>query len=338
MIARRAVFTDARVRRLLERFVPAADEVGRLQRGQDPESLLFQEVAEQGHYAGRTVPSSTRQGLYATTVDGRLLASINHNDPARVAAMLEKALAAWDALPEAERVPAGGWDGTGDLRRLEARYPEEGLVLRLSSRDLPRDAARDLPPGSPARPAPDWRAAAWNFDYVWLRREEARMLVPEEARVGATREVAGAVLDRLTRVSLVDNVRGQTYPAPKASLQRARLASTVTAVEGPRLTLSLEGEAHWEQAGRWPVAGNGPPVDTRRGFEGRLRGSATWDSQAQGFVAFELLAVGLRWGGTQYNARHDDLERSPIGYLFERAGREPHERVAPAAFWEYGWR
>lgn len=333
MIARRAVFTDARVRALLARFVPAADEVGRLQRGEDPESRLFQKVAEQGHYAGRTVPSSTRQGLYATTVDGQLLASINHNDPARVAAMLEKALAAWEALPEAGRVPEAGWDGTGDLRRLEARYPADGLVLRLSSRDLPRDV-----PGAAAPAAPDWRAAAWNLDYVWLRRQEAASLVPAEARVGATREAAGAVLDRLTRVALVDNVRGQTYPAPKASLERARLTSTVTAVEGTRVTLALAGEARWEQVGRWTVGGHGPPSDARRGFEGRLLGSATWDAAAQRFVAFEMLAVGLRWGGTQYNARHDDLGPSPIGYVFELAGPEPHEHVAPAAFWEYGWR
>ena len=253
MIARRAVFPDAKVRDLLKRFVPAADEVGRLQRGKDPESLLFQKVAEQGHYAGRNMPTSTRQGLYATTADGRLLASINHNDPARVAAMLEKALAAWEALSETERGAQAGWDGTTVRRRLEDRYPQEGLVLRVTTRDLPRPGALG------AAPRDGWRALAWNLDYVWFRAEEAASLVPAEHTPGATRALEGPSLDRLTRVHLVDNVRGQTYPAPKESLERARLTATVTAVEGTRLTLALEGEARWEQSGTWHIGGQGPP-------------------------------------------------------------------------------
>ena len=326
MIARRAVFTDAKVRELLTRFVPAADEVGRLQRGKDPESLLFQRIAEQGHYAGRTQPTSTRQGLYAATVDGRLLASINHNDPTRVAAMLEKALAAWDALPEAARFPPG-WDDGADRPRSDARYPVDGLVLRLTSRDLPR------PEG--ARPT-DWRAHAWNLDAVWLTAAEARSLLPAEPKVGASHEVAGPALDRLTRIALVDNVRGQTYPAPRASVERAALASRVTAVEGERVHVALEGAARWVQRGTWSVGGRGEPSPTERGFDGRMLGSATYDLAARRFVAFELLAVGLRWGGTQYTARHDDLAPAPIGYLIELAGDAPHERVAPAAIWEYG--
>jgi len=329
--ARRAVFPDAKVRALLQRFVPAADEVGRLQRGKDPESLLFQKVAEQGHYAGRSVPTSTRQGLYATTADGRMLASINHNDPARVAAMLEKALAAWDALTEAERATQAGWDGTTDRQRLEGRYPQDGLVLRVTTRDLERPGAAG------AAPRDDWRSKAWNLDYLWFRSEEAATFVPEKRALGATRTLAPAALDRLTRVQLVDNVRGQTYPAPKESLERARLTTTVASVKGTRVTLALEGEARWEQSGSWSIGDNGAATATKRGFEGRLLGSATWDTKTNRFVAFELLAVGTRWGATQYNGRHDDLAPQPIGYLFELASDAPHEHVAPAGFWEYGW-
>jgi hypothetical protein len=327
VIARRAVFTDAKVRDLLTRFVPAADEVGRLQRGKDPECLLFQQIAEQGHYGGRTQPTNTRQGLYAATVDGRLLASINHNDPTRVAAMLKQALAAWEALPRAERVPAG-WDGASERRRLEARYPSDGLALRLTSRDLPRTT------GAPPR---DWRAHAWNLDSVWFTAAEARSLLPAEPVAGATHTVTGAALDRLTRIALVDNVRGQTYPAPKAAVERATLTSRVTSIAAGRVTLALEGTARWVQRGTWSVGGRGAPSAIERGFDGRLLGRATYDTGTQRFVAFELLAVGTRWGGTQYNARHDDLEPAPIGYLFELAGDAPHERVAPAAIWEYGW-
>ena len=80
------------MRELAAKFIPAADEVGRLQSGRDAECRLFQKVAEQGHYAGRTRPSSTRQGTYATTADGTFLASWNNNNPRVVARKLREAL------------------------------------------------------------------------------------------------------------------------------------------------------------------------------------------------------------------------------------------------------
>ena len=81
MIARQSVWTDPEVKELTAKFIPAADDVGHLQSGKDAECRLFQKIAEQGHFAGRTQPSFTRQGTYATTADGTFLASWNKNDP-----------------------------------------------------------------------------------------------------------------------------------------------------------------------------------------------------------------------------------------------------------------
>jgi hypothetical protein len=317
------------VRAILERFVPAADEVGYLQRVKSPEGELFRKIAEQGHYAGRTQPTNTRQGLYAATVDGRLLASINHNDPERVAAMLERAWAAWKALDRKDRVPEGGWDGREGTERLEKHCPVDGLILRVTSRDLPR-----------ARPAADdWRAKAWNLDFAWLRADEAASLVPEGTKVGTAREWPAPLADRIVRLHLVDNVRGQTHPAEPADLIRARLTSTVSGADGRLVRLDLEGEGRWEAKGRWVVEGlGGEPKEHVRGIEARLLGSATWDATTRRFTAFEMVAVGLRWGASRYNGRQDDLAPAPIGFLFELAGDQPTERVAPASFWSYGWR
>ena len=88
-------------------FIPAADEVGHLQSGKDAECRLFQKIAEQGHYAGRTKPTSTRQGTYATTAGGTLLASWNNNDPRFVARKLREALAKWERLKAEGRQTAG---------------------------------------------------------------------------------------------------------------------------------------------------------------------------------------------------------------------------------------
>jgi hypothetical protein len=329
VIARRAVWSSAKVRAILARFVLAADEVGYLQRVKGPEGELFRKIAEQGHYAGRSQPTNTRQGLYAATVDGRLLASINHNDPDRVAAMLERAWDAWQALGEKERVPEAGWDGVAGKERLERHYPADGLTLRVTSRDLPRAEP----------PADDWRAKAWNLDFAWLRAGEVASLVPEGTKAGTAREWPAPLADRIVRLHLVDNVRGQTHPAEPADLTRARLTSTVSGADGHLVRLDLEGEGRWQAKGRWVVEGlGGEPHEHVRGVEARLLGSATWDARAQKMTAFELVAVGLRWGASRYNGRHGDLAPAPIGWLFELAGDAPADRVAPASIWSYGWR
>ena len=112
MIARQSVWTDPDVKELAAKFIPAADEVGRLQSGKDAECQLFRKIAEQGHYAGRTRPSRTRQGTYATTADGTFLASWNKNDPRVVARNLPSWPLFGASLPvpstRPERPPAVG--------------------------------------------------------------------------------------------------------------------------------------------------------------------------------------------------------------------------------------
>ena len=75
---------------------------------------------------------------------------------------------------------------------------------------------------------------------------------------------------------------------------------------------------------------------TERGFEGKLLGRATFDPKTERFVAFELVAVGERWGATRYNFR-TDLDRSPFGFASVLAGDKPIHHVAPAFVDNYGW-
>src|SRR5579862_3315688 len=160
-MARQSVWSDPKVLELAGKFVPAADEVYRmqnLQTGTDPECRLFQKFAELGHYGGR--PGTTRQGTYVATPSGLLLASINSNDPRRIEDMLRRALAKWQTLTRAERLlpndPNKQWAA---IKRPERFYPEDGLVLYVTSRDLPREASKPQPAKG------DWRANAWNLDY-----------------------------------------------------------------------------------------------------------------------------------------------------------------------------
>lgn len=311
-------------------FVPAADEVHRLQSGSDAECRLFQRVAEQGHYAGRTRPTKTRQGTYAAAPSGVLLASVNSNDPDKVAAMLQQAITRWRELSASERLLGDDLESGFASSRGPARFfPQDGLVLSVNSRDLPRET-----------PPSDWRAGAWNQDYAWFTKPEARQFLPERPTRGARHDLAGPLVLRLARLHLVDNVRGQTRAFDEDDVQQARLTALVTDVEGSIVSLHLEGRTLSSAAGRWPVDDShdalDPPPQTR-GFDAHLLGQAKYDLARQRFVAFEIVALGYRWGGTQYNLRADDLAPAAMGVVFTLAAGRSQERVAPAFFWGYGW-
>lgn len=285
----------------------------RLQNVAGPEQRVFMRCADEGHYAGR---ANTRQGIYACAPSGLFLGSLNSNFPAEVRRMLEQALARWERTPEQER-----WLSPEALRqkstRLEGWYPAGGLVLKVVSRDLPRER-----PG----PARDWRARAWNQDFAWFRKEEARRFLPEgepPAR-GQRWPVPRELVERLARFHLVDNVRGQTNGYLREHVKRAALQAEALQVTGAAIEIRLAGETATEYQGR--------------GVETFLLGRARWDRAKGRFAAFELVAVGERWGQTQFNFRQDDLDRAPIGFLFTLAGDTPAERVAPAEVYNYGWR
>jgi hypothetical protein len=328
VIARQSVWTDPEVRQLTAKFIPAADEVGRLQSGEDAECRLFQKIAEQGHYAGRTSPSGSRQGTYATTADGTLLASWNKNDPRFVARKLREALENWD------RLKAGGREFSGEgplevarLDRADRSFPEGGLVLKVHTRDLPRD------PPQQGR----W-ADAWNQDFAWFTKHEARQFLPSEIEPGLTREVPRVLVERLARFHFLDNVRGQTPPFPERAIEDATLSSRVTAVDGDVVALRLEGRTRALQRGDWLIRGlndTNRPGRQERGVELTLLGSARFDRKQGRFVGFELVAVGTRWGATRYNVRQRDLAPAPFGAVLSLAGESRADRVAPEHFRAY---
>ncbi len=325
MATRRSVWSDDDVQRLAQRFVPVADEVSRLQRDQEPDCRFFQGFCEQGHYGGRTKPSNTRQGIYAVTPTGRFLASCNTRQGKDVVAMLQKALAKWDALPKQERSGAAAALDPAAVRRFEQLRPTDGLVLRVYSRDLPRQKVTE-----------GWRGQAWNQDHAWFRRDEMLAMVPD-ATVGAERPFPDEALLRMARVHLVDNVRGQTLShGPQHVVARQLVARTV-ALDGDVQSLLFEGAVRIDRTGTWATRGYGPDSVQRLGFDAQLLGAAKFDRKQQRFVEWKLLAVGMRHGATEFNGRHDDFGPAPMGIAF---ALQPDDAaaVAPSMHWAYGWK
>src|SRR5690606_1228809 len=132
----------------------------------------------------RTTPTDTRQGTYAFAPSGAFLGSMNSNRPENMVKMLTEALAKWEALPEEDRYP----EKLPTQWTWAELYPEDGLVLRTYSRDLPRDAL-ELPG--------DWRAEAWNQDFAWFRKAELAGFLPQKLEAGAAREVPEKLVQRI---------------------------------------------------------------------------------------------------------------------------------------------
>ena len=317
MAGRARAFSDPTVIRLVsDRFVPVAEDSDALDQQEDDKGVFFRHIAEQGHYGGRTYPTRDSQGSYVFTADGRFLASINTRNPKAMAAMLKAALARWERQDDgaAPSPVALGDDGS------ETGYPADGLVLQVAARDLPRE--HDTRPD-------DWRKLAWNLDYAWFTRDEAHALVPEPREVGERRSAPWSVRRRLACFHLRDFVRGEPFEWPEDAVRAAELWSDVVAVAGAEVRLEIRGAIRLECEARWVR----PEDDEERrypsGYDAGLYGEATWDEERGAFSAFDLVAVGPRWGANQYNVREDDLGPAPLGIAFGLAGTTPAERTAP---------
>jgi len=317
------------VRSLARKFVPCADEVFRLHKRKGVECDFFRGFCDEGHY-GRNGANATRQGIYAVTPSGRFLASVNTTDPKRMAAMLELALKNWKGLGEGDRyldpAPSGAQFRS---ERGEANYPKDGLVLRSFVRDLPKKGQRF---------ADDWRGKAWNTDLAWFGKAEARRFLPADPKRGDKHTVPSNEFERLVRFTFIDSVRGQTTPYAPGHVKDAKLVAEIVAVKNGRVELKFRGTVHTEAAGDWSVGGlrNGERSPQKRGFKGDVGGEAVYDLKAERFVAFRLVAVGTRWGGTRFNFRQDDLELAPIGFVVQLASDRPADTVAPAFWYAYG--
>lgn len=274
-------------------------------------------MAEQGHYGGRTEPTATRQGLYACTSDGELLGSINTRDAAPLLEVLEQSLERWRKRPDNAESPDIPETYPVDPR-LGWSYPENGLVLKVTVRDLPRDSD-DVDPRH-------------NIDFAWFTEEETGSLVPPNAAPGQTWRAPDFFTRRLALRHFIDTVRGQSPGWREENLKEGEINLSVESVETDGIRLRMEGRIHLE--GEPSFESNpfsGMTVDKPRGLKLDLYGRVTYDPLRQSFEAFDAVATGDRWGCTTYNVRFDDPGPAPIGFAFELASDNPIDRTPPAS-------
>ncbi len=311
MVGRRSVWSDESVIELAQQFVPVADEVWRLQTDADADCVFFRRSVR-----GSDEPSrGTMQGTYVFAPSGLLLGRLNSNNPAQVKKMMEAALLKWEELDESERRLGTDAELTA-AHRWEHSYPEGGLVLMRTARDLPAS----LDPS-------EERGVRHNRDPVWFTREEARAWLPEKIEVGARREVPGFVVERMARFHLVDNVRGQTIPYASSEVN-GNLTSEVIGIEGDVVSLRVTGWTESIALGPWLMGENywKPGREDPHSIVTEVLGSARFDRELSEFVSFDVVALGVREGRTINNGRR---ETAPAGIGFAMELAPAGYRIAP---------
>jgi hypothetical protein len=335
------VWTDPSSHELSARIVPTADTIERpdksLEEGTNFESHLVQKIKKQCN------DLATYQGVYVATPSGLLLAGSHEaiHDPRKVEQLLRRGLEKWAKLSAAERLMTREVlaRAVAELEEGEgkSRFPQDGLVLRVVCRDLPR---------SP-KPSTSSSRNAYNLDYAWFRKAEARAFLPEHLVHGARGTVRRDLVERLARFHLVDLVRGHTAHFPLRAVEHAEITAEVIDVKGPLVSLGYRGKTRTSEVhdgvhveGKWNAKGPGTPEPQTRGVDAKVEGQAVYDLKSTRFVSFELVVVAQRWGGNAYNSRLDerDFGPAPLGVVLQLAENGAADRVPPLFFRSYGWK
>lgn len=284
----------------------------------DADCVFFQKMADQGSHYGKRAKGKSRQGTYVFTASGKLLASINDLSADNVLRMLERGLAEWKRLPDAEKLATAD-QSLDAVHRWEKEYPRDGLVLNGVSRDL-HDASNVEGADATAE-----RLPTWNRDTAWFSKVEAASLIPTDATVGSEFDFPEVFVSRLVKLHFVDLVKGQSSPYSKNEIAGSRLSGKVVRADGDRLFIDVRGvtAAQTKKKSRWS-----------RGLKTRVVGDAVFDRKQKVFSKFEMVALGERWGRTRFNDRRRQMEPTSIGFVFQMAPRDAEASV-PGIIWAY---
>ena len=305
MLGRR-VWSERDVQKLAAEFVCVADEVWNLVNTDVPAARFFKSYGLNCPPALWSSGATTKQGLYLMTPDAdHLSGHFGRHDKDATLRVLNEALTTWRELVRDKKYktkpvpePEGGtWDADGVCERAGGEHgANAALILKVFARDMPgQHQAND-------------GAMKGAFNQTWLDFDEAQLLgfLPADgARKG---EVRDAVFRRLAQKVLVDNVRGQTPDWRDNQMVTAKLETEVASVKRGKATIQFVGEF---EAG-----------DARHGMKLSLYGEAIYDQASKRFERFELVAIGVRRGGSQFNKRDNDEAESPIGFTLVIEGQD----------------
>ena len=262
------------------------------------------------------------QGVYAVTSSGRMLGRLNAGwpdpDVDTMLRSLRRSLAQYRSMSRNERVLAAALDPTRDRMTPpndSFRKPAGALDLRVVKRSYPFAGMTSFDVRNPLY---------YSIDRLWYRSDELTAWVPSERRVGARTAVRGPALERL--ITLGHFAQTQS-PWSMADVRRAELTSTVTAVDGSKVTVRLAGDLDLKANTQW----------NQGSYRGNLIGHATYDAIARKFTEFELVSLGTHNQSPMQSHLHTGSPTSQVGSLITlNPLADPDDRLPPAQ-WYYGY-
>ena len=298
MADREFVFSNPEVQKLIrEKFVPLAMDDFYLRREQDEHGKFFMAMTKESPRGN--AGDSTRQGRYVFTAAGKFLGFNNNRSPERILAMMRESLAKWEKLPDDQRKPAGEIGAVKLEPRFDRTLPKDGAVVKVFTRVLDRAADGTLTVCTPPPRAEDnfeHRGLGAAVDHLWLNAADLKALLPPaDAKKGTAIPLPHKIAQRLARLHLVDNTRGEPAQWKKDEVQKAEFTLTPESATRARLT----GQFHMETK------------DGKRGCTGTLDG---WLEYKSGHItACQAAATGEHWGDGPYTAGSRP-GKTPIGF------------------------
>ncbi|MHC4822443.1 MAG: hypothetical protein ACYTEP_00310 [Planctomycetota bacterium] len=321
------MFSNEAVLDLIPQFLPAADEVWRLQRGGDAECRFFQRAVNGGELI---TDNGTRQGIYVMAPSGQVLARVNSLDSERVLQMMQEGLDAWRRLPEDRRHLAADADLRGEERWEDSR-PKDGLLLERIVRDLP---GSDLD-----SPNAD-RSPKSNTDTIWFSKSEVDALIQAASSDPKSwHPLPRPFARRLACFAFVDNVYGQCIPFDLEDVKELHLEVRVADHQEHALSLQFRGHTSAIEDGTWRLGDNlwKPKAMHDHALETTMLGHAVYDRAASRLTEFQMIALGRRSGFTALNSRRFRPEPGRIGYLIRMDERAWAAAPTYIALYEADW-
>lgn len=298
MTQRREVWSDPQIQKLAQNFVPCTEEVDILfprnewlinNLRDDPAKILFTDVfgaqAPREHW--NPSKTKTKQGVYCMMPDGTYLgarfAGTRTDD---IREMLEQATEKWRVLVADRNLKPRKIPNTEAFSDWRSDESSDGLLLKTSYRDLPRDAKKD----GRGRIVGE----SWNQGWLKFSSVEAKRLLPASDE---WQNVDPEISQRLAREAMKDIVYGQSPEWKKEDVISAKLQMRRLSTQGNTTIIGYQGEFIMK--------------DANHSFAPKLLGKAIWDGKK--FTEFQCVAIGARKGGTTYNFREKDMDRQVMG-------------------------
>lgn len=325
MKARQFVWSSKEVQELTKRFVSVADELHNLRTGNSSDATFFQKVFDQ------KIKHPGHQGVFLATPSGRLLASSTCYEAEKVIALLRDGLSAWGNLTTDDRLePKSELVEMTEFSRPEDHYPEDGLALRITARDLPESSLDGN------------RNARWHRYYIWFNQEEVQSMLPQKLERGSRHSMPTELTNRIAALALLDKglVDGFTRPFRDSEVEDSDLVFSVREVTDQAIRLSITGSTATSTRDAQAFVWNMPKykdIPKYRGVKTEILGDATFDRGANRFTKFHMVASGARVGGAYVGRKPADWSEKPIGFSCVLGKPTQAERIAPEFPNRYPW-